>query len=229
MSKTSIRRRRSGRVSKPGDPPGKTKLIGALRHLLEERDFNSITTAEIANAAETNEALIYRYFGDKRGLLHRVLAEYLQQMLDRIDAHCESIEDPVEQLEAFIWETFDIYGKHRVFAKIVLFEVRCFHGYFKSEAYQLVRQFAHQFYDTIALCIENGEFRSDLPTRQIRDSIIGMIEHLAMHDVISGKTIDPDQYTRTVSETVLNGLLTRKSSPKKAVKASETGKVLALQ
>ena len=53
-------------------PPGKIKLAKALRVLLEEKDFNSITTAEIASTAGTNEALIYRYFGDKRGLLHRL-------------------------------------------------------------------------------------------------------------------------------------------------------------
>ena len=216
------------RINKLADPPGKTKLIAALRHLLEERDFNSITTAEIAKSAETNEALIYRYFGDKRGLLHRVLAEYLQQMLDKIDAHSELIDDPIERLRTIIWDTFEIYGKYRVFAKIVLFEARCFTGYFESDAYQLVRRYAHLIYDTIEECIEAGEFRNDIAPRQVRDSIIGMVEHLTMHDVLSAKSVDPDAYTRAITEILLNGMLTRRSSRAKGIKARESGKVPVL-
>jgi hypothetical protein len=116
-----------------------------------------------------------------------------------------------------------------VFAKIVLFEARCFQGYFESEAYQLVRRYAHLFSDTIEECIETGEFRSDIPPRQIRDSIIGIIEHLTMHDVISGKTVDPDAYTRAASEIVLNGVLNKRSNHAKGTKAMESGKVPALK
>ncbi|MFP4453651.1 MAG: helix-turn-helix domain-containing protein, partial [Desulfobacterales bacterium] len=51
-------------------PPGQIKIENALRTLLVQKDFNSITTAEIARTSGVNEALIYRYFKDKRGLLH---------------------------------------------------------------------------------------------------------------------------------------------------------------
>ena len=52
------------------DPPGKIKIAEALRILLKEKDFNSITTADISRTSGVNEALIYRYYKDKRGLLH---------------------------------------------------------------------------------------------------------------------------------------------------------------
>ncbi|MEK6196201.1 MAG: TetR/AcrR family transcriptional regulator, partial [Deltaproteobacteria bacterium] len=54
-------------------PPARLKLAAAMRRLLRTKDFNSITTAEISRTAKANEALIYRYFKDKRGLLHHVL------------------------------------------------------------------------------------------------------------------------------------------------------------
>ena len=64
------------------DPPGKVKIAEALRTLLREKDFNSITTADISRTSGVNEALIYRYYQDKRGLLHAVLAEYLEDYID---------------------------------------------------------------------------------------------------------------------------------------------------
>ena len=63
--------------------PGKTKIMAALRSLLEDKEFVSITTAEIARNAGVTEALIYKYFHDKRDLLHQVLAEYLGVMITR--------------------------------------------------------------------------------------------------------------------------------------------------
>ena len=48
-------------------PPGRIKIVEAVKHLLENRDFQAITTAEIAKTAGVTEPLIYKYFKDKRG------------------------------------------------------------------------------------------------------------------------------------------------------------------
>jgi len=49
-------------------PPGRVKITEALKSLLEEKEFGAITTAEIAKNAGVTEALIYKYFKDKRDL-----------------------------------------------------------------------------------------------------------------------------------------------------------------
>ena len=43
-------------------PPGRIKIENALLALLEKKDFNAITTAEIAQKAGVTEPLIYKYF-----------------------------------------------------------------------------------------------------------------------------------------------------------------------
>lgn len=188
------------------DPPGKTKLIAALRHLLEERDFNSITTAEIANAATTNEALIYRYFGSKRGLLHYVLYEYLEEMLGFIASHTKNVDTEKKRLEQIIRDTFYIYNRHRVFAKIVLVEARCFKQYFESDAYQLVKRYAQLYIDAIEEGVKKGEFRSDISPANIRSAIIGIIEHITMPAVIFGRKLDADISAKFVCEIVFSGI-----------------------
>ena len=60
-------------------PPGRIKIVRALKSLLVEKEFGAITTAEIAKNAGVTEALIYKYFIDKRDLLHQILSEYLEQ------------------------------------------------------------------------------------------------------------------------------------------------------
>ena len=43
-------------------PPGRIKIVQALISLLEQKEFNAVTTAEIAKKAGVTEALIYKYF-----------------------------------------------------------------------------------------------------------------------------------------------------------------------
>ena len=47
-------------------PPGRVKIVTALRSLLEQKSFNAIRTAEIASHAGVTESLIYKYFRDVR-------------------------------------------------------------------------------------------------------------------------------------------------------------------
>ena len=47
-------------------PPGRVKIADALRTLLEQKEFNAITTAEISRQAGVTEALIYKYFKESR-------------------------------------------------------------------------------------------------------------------------------------------------------------------
>ena len=223
MPRTPNSMKMVGRMNHLVDPPGKTRLISALRHLLEKRDFNSITTAEIANAATTNEALIYRYFGSKRGLLHYVLFEYLEEMLGNIASHTKNIDSERKRLEQIVRDTFDIYNRHRVFAKIVLVEVRCFKQYFESDAYQLVKRYAQLYINAIEEGVKKGEFRNDIKPAYIRSAIIGIIEHITMPAVIFGRNLDPDISAKIVCEIVFNGIET-KNKPE-GIPASYSGSI----
>ena len=54
-------------------PPGKAKIVNTMRKLLEERNFSSITISEITRDAGVTHGLIYKYFNNKRDILHHVL------------------------------------------------------------------------------------------------------------------------------------------------------------
>lgn len=187
-------------------PKAKVNLVKALRELLENKDFNSITTAEIANTAQANEALIYRYFGNKRGLLHRVLDEYLNEALIQIQENLEELHDPLQKLRSIIKDTFEIYNQHRVFAKIILLEVRSFPGYFKSKTYQVVRRYARLYFDVIQEGINSGDIKDDIPPSYIRDGIIGALEHMVMPAVVFGKDMQPELFTEKLYQIFIQGI-----------------------
>ncbi|HAA03257.1 MAG TPA: hypothetical protein DCE18_07785, partial [Syntrophobacteraceae bacterium] len=66
-------------------PPGKVKIMEALKVLLEQKEFASITISELASTAGVTEGLIYKYFKDKRDVLHVVLSDYVDFFLTRLE------------------------------------------------------------------------------------------------------------------------------------------------
>ncbi len=133
-------------------PPGRIKIVQALISLLEQKEFNAITTAEIAKKAGVTEALIYKYFKDKRDLLHQVLREYLEQYGVYLDHDLKGIKGALNQLRKLIWSHINVYARNRVFARILLVEARTNPDYYKSETYSLVKRYS----DTVLSIIEEG-------------------------------------------------------------------------
>ncbi len=187
-------------------PPGRIKIVQALISLLEQKEFNAITTAEIAKKAGVTEALIYKYFKDKRDLLHQVLREYLEQYGLYLDHDLKGIKGALNQLRKLIWSHINVYARNRVFARILLVEARTNLDYYKSETYSLVKRYS----DTVMSIIEEGirsrEIRDDLDPTLIRHGILGSIEQICLTGVIFGREIEPDALTEELCELLFKGL-----------------------
>ena len=167
-------------------PPARLKLAAAMRRLLRTKDFNSIPTAEISRTAGANEALIYRYFQDKRGLLHQVLYDYLMDFHTEIQKEIQSEPGVLDKLKCLIQAHIRMYDSNRVFARILLLEVRNFHAYFESPTYRLVKNYGKMVRDIIEAGVSIGVIRNDIPVPRIRDLILGGIEHFCISEVIFG-------------------------------------------
>ena len=187
-------------------PPGRIKIMNALRSLLEEKEFSAITWAEIARTAGVNEGLIYKYFKDRRNLLHQILREYLEGYLERFKFDLKGIEGALNKLRKLIWGTIDLYSSNRVFAKILLLEVRNFPGYFQSETYHLVQDYAKMILEIIEEGIQAGEIRDDIPPKQLRQVILGMIEHLCLPGLLFDRDMSPDILTQDICKVLYRGI-----------------------
>jgi len=187
-------------------PPGRAKITGALKSLLREKEFSAITWSEIAKTAGVNEGLIYKYFKDSRNLLYQVLKEQLQDYLARLDLDLKGIEGALNKLRKLIWSTISSYSSDRVFGKILLLEVRSFPDYFQSETYQLVKKYAKIILEIIEKGIEAGEIRDDIPPKQLRQTVLGMIEHLCLPGLLFERDMSPDILTQDICKVLYEGI-----------------------
>jgi len=206
MNNTRANSNSENNLKSPKMPPGRIKIANALKALLQQKDFNAITTAEIARAAGVTDALIYKYFKDKRDLLHQILREYLEQYCIKFELDLKGIRGGFNKIRKLIWAHIHAYATNRVFAKILLIEVRNYPDYYKSETYEVVKKYCNVLLDAIEEGIAQGEIRDDLSARMIRQSILGAIEHACLTDIIFDREISPDQLTDDICEFAFRGI-----------------------
>ncbi len=186
--------------------PGYIKIVGALKLLLKEKEFNAITWAEIARTAGVNEALIYKYFHDKRNLLYKVLRQFLEKYVAQVEEELKVTSGALNKLRKAIRAHFNAYSQDRIFAKILVLEVRNYPDYFKSETYELVKHWANSILEIIEEGVSNGEIRSDISSRHLRQMILGGIEHLCLPEIIFGREFSPDTLTEELCEFIFHGI-----------------------
>ena len=188
-------------------PPGRVKLANAVRRLLETKDYGSITTSEISRESGVNEALIYRYFGNKRGLLHGVLAEHLQLFWEKVEHDLKGIKSTAEKLRRGIWSSINFYNQDRILSKILLLEVRAHKDYFSSQTYRIVKKYTQLITDTIQEGVDNGELKPGVSPKNLRQIILGSMEHLILPAIIHDGPIDVDLVQEDICTTIFDGVL----------------------
>ena len=139
MSSDDAQNRAPSRAAKKVHPPGRVKIMRAFRALLAEKSFQEMTWADIARRAGVNEALIYKYFQDKRGLLYQVLAETFQHTTEKAMFSVRGIEGALNKLRRIMETHIVWYTEDRVVARILMLEARNHPSYFRTEAYDAVR------------------------------------------------------------------------------------------
>jgi TetR/AcrR family transcriptional regulator, fatty acid metabolism regulator protein len=197
------------RKSGVSSPPGRLKIMKAMRDLLAEREFSAITWADIARTAAVNEGLIYKYFKDTRNLLNEVLNEFLEPYVSRIQTEIKGRGRAINKLKKFISLHFDIFNSDRVFAKILLLEVRNHPGYFQSDTYKLVQRYTTLLLELIKEGMDQGDIRQDISPRALRQILLGSIEHCCLPGVIFQKKCFPNEMTRQLCTILFDGIRKR--------------------
>ena len=201
--------KRRGRQKSSDDPAGYIKIVGAVKTLLAEKGFQDITWGEIARAAGVSEALIYQYFKTRQGLLYSVLAEYLKNYKSIIWNRLDEADGALNKVRALIYGLLSVYGGNRVFARILLLEVRNSQDYFESEAYAITREFGLKYLTTLEEGVKSGDIRADIPPTRMRQVLLGGVEHAILPYVIFQRPLDIDKLAGEITPLLIDAIRPR--------------------
>ena len=78
------------------------RLFAALAALMEERGFDAISLADIAQEAGVGRTAIYNHVADKESLLIDYINDQTERYLASLRQALEGVADPVEQLRLYV-------------------------------------------------------------------------------------------------------------------------------
>ncbi|MDQ6422818.1 TetR/AcrR family transcriptional regulator [Paenibacillus sp. LHD-117] len=82
----------------------KQSLINAFVNLVNEKDFDKITIADLTRGANVNRATFYAHFNDKYELLDYIVDESASNIIAKHTAEVEKFEDIIYQLVLAVCE-----------------------------------------------------------------------------------------------------------------------------
>ncbi len=198
----------------PGRGGGKKKIAEALKFLLRDRQFNAITTANIAETAGVSEALLYRYYGDKRGLLHQVLSDFIREYLDDLEPKLNRVRGTIGKMRMIMRCHLQLFKTNQVVAKILLLEVRSYPGYFESQCYEQVRRYSRLIMDVLRRGVEDGDIPIRVSLEAIRNLMLGGIDYSCLPRIVYQKSFPPEIMADQMCKVLFCGMLKEKRSKK---------------
>ena len=200
-------------VSSKSRAAGWIKITAAVRKLLREKSYHDITWGEIARTAGVSEALIYQHFKDRPGLLCGVIEELLEAYVQEQRRNLQGTYGALNKLRRIIRSHIHSYNRDRVFARILLLEVRSYPLFFDSGAYRIIKDYGNMILEIVKEGIYSKEIRNDAAPEHMRQVVLGTIEHLCLPPIIFGREFSTDDLTDQACRIVFSGIAANPLQP----------------
>ena len=169
------------------------KLLSAARHLFVSKGYASTTLEEIAAAVEMTKGSVYFYFGSKEAVLLELLNQAEQIVIDPVlKSLASSGGNATEKLVGFLHHQSQLGVSEREnMLLIILMSLEFEDGPVARKVKALYRKFYDGLIDLIREGQKNGEFRTDVPSRELGSIIVAnhdgtFLEWYRRSDELSG-------------------------------------------
>ena len=122
------------------------KIGKAAARLFNKKGYLETNMDNIAAAAKMSKGGIYHYFSSKDEILYFVLSNYMDLILDGLEAQLDKIEDDLSKIEFIISRHIDLYTHNIAEAKTLLHEARCL----PSKYYNSIAAKEREYYRIVA-------------------------------------------------------------------------------
>jgi len=109
----------------------KEKILDVALHLFAEFGFHAVSTAKIAKQAKVSEALVFKHYRSKLGLLETIYAQ-VSERLQVLYTPMMTEEEPIEVIKSFISVVYEIKPEDYPFWKLI-FKIKWNDNFYKPE------------------------------------------------------------------------------------------------
>ena len=165
-----------------------TELLRAAREVFSEHGFQHATTALIAERAGVSEATVFTYFAGKRELCIQVIKDWYDEISTEVEPempHLQGVYARLSLVNRHLAVTLLADGSGM--CALVLGEGRATGPDLADVITECKRRYTAPLMDCLAQGQKQGEIRTDVPLRLMRELIYGSMEHVLWDSITNQK------------------------------------------
>lgn len=148
-------------------------LISAARACFIEKNYQQITTREIAARANSTMAMIHYYFGNKEGLFQAMFVETFEPLRQMTR---QGVENPPETFSEFFRQYYTLMTEYPGFVVVILKCMLFENGPLEENfIHQHMREKAEPMEKMLMKMQEKGVINPDMDTKMLHISIISLM------------------------------------------------------
>ncbi len=194
------------KIPRPSKAQRIDTIVESARKVFCASGFEKGSIVDIAKDAGIAEGTIYRYFDGKRSLLDEVLHRHYAVFFDDVQQTLPSIEGHSNRLRYLIRRTLLSISGDRGICGLITRDKRPLDNETPSLSQDLNRQIAVLMADEVKAGIKSRTFHCNTSPSIVCDMIGGGLELIAYSYMRTGKSIDVDKVTDSISLTFLSGI-----------------------
>ncbi len=189
--------------------PRQQDIVDAAIRIISRQGFQELTTKNLAAALNLSEAALYRHFVSKTDLIHKIL-EYFQYLAhEAMGSIHVTIEDPVQQIKAFVINRYKLFQNNPDLAKVMFSEEIFQHDRSLAE-HNLSIMHIHkdQLIQSLCKAQETGQIKQNLDCTHMFRIIVGSMRLTVTQWQLTGNAFDlmaeGEQLWNTIEKLITN-------------------------
>ena len=186
----------------------KAKIINAGIKLISTSGYNAVTTSSIAHQAGVSEAIIFKYFKNKEGLLKEVSANAINEIIENVSIipfkqNIERSKDFKFEdfIKSIIYERFRFLEKNIELLKMLAIEMQ-YSTKMKSQVKTMLFPKGFEIYESVRNIIKEKTKISDLKASAVCRILLGIIESAVIQKYLLEIDIKQEEINAEADEIV---------------------------
>lgn len=166
-------------------------ILHMARQVFSEAGFQAATTTDIAQRLGVSEATIFTYFGGKRELCVRVISDWYDEIIGKVEASLPLVQGARAQLHYLVHAHLrHLLAEGPGLCAFILSEGRARNDDFGEVYAGLQRRYTAPLMRILAQGQADGDIRRDMPLRLLRSTVYGPMEHVLWDAILRGARVD---------------------------------------
>jgi len=187
-------------------PATREKILLAAYQIFAQKDFQTATISEIAQAAGVGDATIYEYFRNKEDLLFEIPQLVLKDVFEEMNLHMQGIEGAFNKIRKFIWLYFWFLENNPEWTSISMLNLRQNSKFSHTKSYEHIREWSRHIIRMVEEGKQEGIIGEEVEPNLVRDLLLGFMEHIAVRWLLMKKPPKLTPLTNSVTEMVIHAI-----------------------